>query len=220
MPQVLTTTIRFPEIQLQTRDAHKLRGFFGDYFKKESPLLHNHYEDGSSKYRYPLVQYKVIEQVPVLMGFNEGADLLTTLFLKIKELDIAGVNYPVYSKNIAQQQSDIGVAEDLNSYLFQNYWMALNSENHKVYLKSNASEQVSMLNQILRNNILSFFKGVNIWVENKILVKGYFKAKKSNFKDNKMVVFEGKFVSNVMLPEFAGLGKSVARGFGSVKKIQ
>jgi len=38
--------IKFPEIQLQTRDAHKLRGYFGNLFKQQSPILHNHYEDG------------------------------------------------------------------------------------------------------------------------------------------------------------------------------
>ncbi|SMD45360.1 hypothetical protein SAMN00777080_4009 [Aquiflexum balticum DSM 16537] len=218
MPQLLTTTIRFPEINLQTRDAHKLRGYFGEYFKEHSPLLHNHYEDGSSKYRYPLVQYKVIDHVPVLLGFNEGAELLTSLFLKIKEMDISGTTYPVYSKNISQQQVEAGVMEDLLSYKFSNYWMALNSDNYKTYLQSNPEQQQTLLNQILRNNLLSFFKGVGIWVDGKIMVKGNFTPKTSNFKDQKMVVFEGNFVANVALPELAGLGKSVSRGFGAVKR--
>ena len=54
------TTIRFPEIALRTRDAHKLRGYFGNLFQEHSPLLHNHWEDGTSRYAYPLVQYKVV----------------------------------------------------------------------------------------------------------------------------------------------------------------
>ncbi len=58
--QIQTTTIRFPEIQLQARDAHKLRGYFGNLFKEHSPLLHNHFEDGSLRYKYSLVQYKII----------------------------------------------------------------------------------------------------------------------------------------------------------------
>lgn len=219
MPQLLTTTIRFPEINLQTRDAHKLRGYFGEYFKEHSPLLHNHYEDGSSKYRYPLVQYKVIDHVPVLLGFNDGAELLTSLFLKIKEMDISGTTFPVYSKNISQQQVEVGVMDDLLGYKFSNYWMALNSDNYKTYLQSNPEQQQTLLNQILRNNLLSFFKGVGIWLDDKILVKGNFTPKTSNFKDQKMVVFEGSFVGNVAIPELAGLGKSVSRGFGAVKRF-
>ncbi|MFD2037560.1 CRISPR-associated endonuclease Cas6 [Belliella marina] len=218
MPQILTTTIRFPEIQLQTRDAHKLRGYFGEYFKEHSPLLHNHYEDGSSRYKYPLVQYKVIDQVPVLVGFQEGADLLTSLFLKIKELNIEGKSFPIFSKNISHEQVEIGVIDDLIGYTFCNHWMALNSENHKTYLKSNPEEQHLMLNQILRGNILSFFKGVNVWLDDKIMVKGNFRPKTSKFKDQKMIVFQGDFVSNIALPNFVGVGKSVARGFGAIKK--
>lgn len=218
MPDLLTTTIRFPEISLQTRDAHKLRGYFGEYFKEHSPLLHNHYEDGTARYKYPLVQYKVIDHIPMLLGLNEGAELLTSLFLQIHEMELAGTAYPLYSKNISQRKVETGVVDDLVGYQFANYWMALNSDNYKEYLRLNAEEQQSKLNRVLRNNILSFFKGVGVWVEDKIMVKGNFRPKSSNFKDNKMMVFEGEFVANVALPSYVGIGKSVSRGFGVVKK--
>jgi len=102
------TKIEFPEIELKTRDAHKLRGYFGELFKEHSPLLHNHYQDGSLRYRYPQIQYKVINKTPHLIGIDEGADLLTQLFLKIKEVNIDGKSYPIQSKNISQQQKEMG----------------------------------------------------------------------------------------------------------------
>ncbi|MEX2592175.1 MAG: CRISPR-associated endonuclease Cas6 [Anditalea sp.] len=218
MPTILTTTIRFTEISLQTRDAHKLRGYFGEYFKEQSPLLHNHYEDGTARYKYPLVQYKVIDHVPMLLGLNDGAELLTSLFLKIHELELAGTTYPIYSKNISQQNVETGIIDELMAYKFVNHWMALNSDNYKEYLGLTAEEQQAKLNRVLRNNILSFFKGVGVWLEDKIMVKGNFTPRSSNFKDNKMMVFEGEFVSNVSIPDYAGIGKSVSRGFGVVKR--
>lgn len=218
MPQLLTTTIRFPEISLETRDAHKLRGYFGEYFKEHSPLLHNHYEDGSSRYRYPLVQYKVIDKVPTLLGIKEGAELLSGLFLKINELDIAGRIYPVYSKNITQQQHQVGIADELFNYKFANHWMALNAENYKKYLQADEPGKNQLLDQLLRNNLLSFFKGVDIWLEGKIMAKGKFVPKTSKFKDQKMLVFSGEFTSNAQLPDLVGIGKSVARGFGTIKQ--
>ncbi|EIM74526.1 hypothetical protein A3SI_16080 [Nitritalea halalkaliphila LW7] len=218
MPQLLLTTIRFPEISLEARDAHKLRGYFGEYFREHSPLLHNHYEDGSSRYRYPLVQYKVIDTIPTLLGIKEGADLLSGLFLKISELDIAGRIFPVYSKNITQQQHQVGIADDLFNYKFINHWMALNAENYKKYLQADEPGKNQLLDQMLRNNLLSFFKGVNIWLEGKIMAKGRFITKTSKFKDQKMIVFSGEFTSNVHIPDLVGIGKSVARGFGVIKK--
>lgn len=218
MPHLLLTTIRFPEISLETRDAHKLRGYFGAYFKEHSPLLHNHYEDGSSRYRYPLVQYKVVDKIPTLLGINEGSELLSSLFLKIRELDIDGTKYPVFNKNIAQQKHQVGVADELFNYEFTNHWMALNAENYKKYLQADETAKKTLLDQVLRNNLLSFFKGVDIWLEDKIMAKGRFVPNTSKFKDQKMVVFSGEFTANVLIPDLVGIGKSVARGFGVIKK--
>ena len=98
------TIIRFPEIELRTRDAHKLRGYFGNLFREKSELLHNHMGNGELKYEYPKVQYKVLDGTPVLVGIREGAELLTQLFLKIRELNIDGRVFPVHQKNIEARQ--------------------------------------------------------------------------------------------------------------------
>jgi len=145
MQTIHQTIIRFPEIQLATRDAHKLRGYFGNIFQEYSPLLHNHLESGESAYRYPLVQYKVINRVPTLVGLNEGADLLINLFLKIKTLQIEDKTYPINQKNIESKTLEIGLSNELHSYRFQTLWMALNQENHQRYLHNSASEQQKLL---------------------------------------------------------------------------
>ncbi len=211
------TLIRFPEIALKTRDAHKLRGFFGELFKEHSPLLHNHYDDGKVRYGYPLVQYKVIDQVPMLTGFGEGSRLLIELFLKIKELDIEGVRYAIHSKNIENKIYDLSDFSQLRQYAFKTLWMALNQKNFDLYknLKTE-KEKEQFLNKQLQNNILSFYKGVGFRVTERIMVKGDFKEKTTLFKSKKMLVFEGKFVTNALLPGYAGIGKSTARGFGTV----
>ena len=92
--QIQTTTIKFPDISLHPHYAHKLRGYFGNLFKEKSPLLHNHFETGELRYAYPLVQYKIIDSIPLLLGINEGAELLIELFLKIKELQLDEEKFP------------------------------------------------------------------------------------------------------------------------------
>ena len=115
MMQLTQTTIHFPDIKLKTRDAHKLRGYFGKLFKAHSPLLHNHFEDGSLRYAYPLVQYKIINNIAVLVGFNEGADLLVELFLKIKQLNIEKIIY-LHSDMLNEAQTRF-------PYLYANFQM-------------------------------------------------------------------------------------------------
>lgn len=211
------TIIRFPEIQLAARDAHKLRGYFGTLFQEHSQLLHNHLESGEAAYRYPLVQYKVLDTVPTLVGLNEGADLLIGLFLKMKELEIAGTTYPVFQKNIESRTVNIGLSDDLHSYRFQTLWMALNQQNYTTWLSEDEVQKARHLKAILVGNLLSFFKGMDYRAQGTIMANlKITNQRETQFKNNAMLAFEGEFVTNTLLPETIGLGKSVARGFGTI----
>jgi len=212
------TLIRFPEIRLAVRDAHKLRGYFGNLFKEHSPLLHNHYEDGRLRYAYPLVQYKVIDRIPMLTGIGEGAGLLMDLFLKIKEITIENRKYPVFSKNIENRIVDLHETSELISYSFVTLWMGLNEKNHNRYLKMSGEEKKKLLNRILTGNILSLYKGIGFHVQREILLTAELKEKKTKFKSIDMLAFSGSFICNAVLPEYVGLGKAVSRGFGTIIK--
>jgi len=131
--QITQTIIRFPDLRFQARDGHTLRGFFGNLFKEHSPLLHNHFEDGSLRYAYPLVQYKVVDKVPMLTGLGEGGRLLIKLFLKIKKLKIDGVEYTLNAKNIENKIIELRELSTLIEYRFKTLWMALNQKNFNQY---------------------------------------------------------------------------------------
>lgn len=212
------TRIKFPEIKLHTRDAHKLRGYFGNLFKEHSPILHNHYQDGRFRYRYPEVQYKVIHGVPTLVGVKEGAGLLPQLFLKIKELDIDGQAYPVQAKNIVHENVAIGFSDRLIAYQFSTLWMALNQTNYPQYKGAGALERRNMLDHILVGHILGFFRnaGLELQKHERLMAKTEVIEKATNFKDTRMIAFHGNFITNALLPDEIGLGKAVSRGFGTI----
>lgn len=217
--ELKVTQIKFPEIQLQTRDAHKLRGFFGNLFKEHSPLLHNHYDSGALRYRYPLIQYKVIDKVPMLVGIREGAELLPQLFLKIEEFDIDGKNYPVHVKNIETGKEEVGFTDELKEYQFKTLWMALNQKNHHQYIQLKSKEEKDkLLNRLIIGNILGFYSNIKLQLapEERLFAKVRVQEKSTKFKGNEMLAFSGSFVVNALLPDLIGLGKSVSRGFGTV----
>lgn len=211
--------VQFPEIHLKTRDAHKLRGYFGNLFKEHAPLLSNHYEDGSLRYRYPLVQYKVINSTPMLIGINEGGELLTQLFLKIHQLDIDGKNYDIQSKNISSTNCEIGFSNNLQEYKFETLWLALNQKNYQKFSKLDTEiEKEDMLKSILVGHVLSLFRnaGVELHENERLMAKLNVEQKQTKFKDKTMLAFTGSFIINAILPDHLGLGKSVARGFGTI----
>ncbi len=218
--KVKQTIIKFPELDLFVRDSHKIRGFFGNYFKEKSPLLHNHYDDGRSIYQYPLVQYKVIDGVPTLVGLNQGSDLLDELFLKIDKLDLDDRHYEINNKNITKTSCEVKVDNKLSYYTSLTLWMALNQKNHKIYTTLNTKEEKeAMLEKILIGNILSFYKAVNYTATERIVAKIVFKEKETRFKDTNMLAMSVTFISNAVLPNFIGLGKSVSRGFGTIARV-
>ena len=218
MREILLSKIQFPEIQLLTRDAHKLRGYFGNLFRDHSELLHNHYADGQLRYAYPMVQYKVLNKTPTLIALNEGAELLTALFLKIKTIKTDENEYSINTKNIENKKISIGYSNELHNYRFQTLWMALNQKNYNSYVKMDAKDKSKLLDKILTGNILSFLKNMEIFLDSteRVLVKTSTTEKMTMFKGQKMMAFSGSFVTNVILPENIGLGKSVSRGFGTI----
>mgnify|MGYP006267107689 CR=1 FL=1 len=203
-------------MRLNASDGHKLRGYFGNLFRERSPLLHNHFEEGGLRYAYPLVQYKVIRRTPMLVGLEEGAKLLVELFTQIKELDIGGEIHPVEEKQIEFQTCPVGVGEDLYEYRFQTLWMGLNQNNYSRYQELSEAERPGLLNKILVGNILTLFKGIQHRTEKRILVKTKLHEKQTQFKGQRMLAFRGSFTTNAKLPAYIGLGKSPARGFGTI----
>ncbi|GAB4035431.1 CRISPR-associated endonuclease Cas6 [Spirosoma gilvum] len=222
------TTITFPEITLNTRDAHKLRGYFGELFREYSPLLHNHLKGddelstGSVRFRYayPLVQYKVLRHIPTLVGLGEGAELLSQLFLQVSELTIDGKQYPVHTKHIRCEQVPIGMADELMHYQFVTLWMALNQDNYRDYRRYSEAEQSAQLKRVFTSQILATFRTFELWLapHERLLVHLSLEERATQFKNQRMVAFSGSFLANSILPDGLGLGKGVSRGFGSVER--
>ena len=223
LTEIQIVTISFPEIRLQARDAHKLRGYFGSFFKETSPLLHHHLDGGGFRYAYPLVQYKVIDGVPTLLGLGEGAALMVQLFLEVKELNINGLVYPVHAKHIHSERIVIGMSDQLHTYSIETMWIALNQENHTRFLRNDKAEKQDQLESIAVRNILSFFSGVDsrLSQEQRIMVKLVgLQLCETNYKNTRIIGFKGNLVTNAILPNFIGIGKSVSRGFGMLRKVK
>ena len=213
------TLLHFPQIHLPRRDGHKLRGYFANLFGEESDLFHNHQADGKVIYRYPRIQYKVVHGEPMLVGIGEGGKLLIERFLRINEIDIDGLVFPIHQKNLKNEECIIGVKNDLFQYEFVNPWLALNEKKYPQYeAAASREEKTDILKRILITNIINFFTAVGHRETERIMVSLDVSPLAVRFKDQRMTGFKGRFTSNAMLPDYVGFGKSVARGFGTIKK--
>ena len=201
------------EKKFNNRDAEKLRGFFSNMYKEED-LFHNHDEGDKFFYRFPKIQYKIIDGMLSVVGIDEGADLIKNKFLFINEINISENVIDKFETSFEIIEEDLFVDEELYTYKFLTPWLCINQNNHRAYRKGELN-----LDVVLRNNILSNLKGLGIFADKKIMVKGDYKAVEVKTKNIDAIGFYGEFTTNVKLPDNIGIGKRKAIGFGNIVKV-
>jgi len=197
--------------------AEKLRGYIGNKFS-QYPILHHHAKE-EYVYTYPLVQYKILEGTPTLLGIEEGAETLKEIYGEIDHLFLGKNTYKVMEKHTFEKEQKFGLTEELQQYRFLTPWLALNEKNYEKYKKSNKGNKIMLLHKILIGNLLSVSKSVEYVVLNEIKVKTNVEPVKTVSKAIPLIGFTGEFIVNFNIPSLLGIGKSVSRGFGTVKRI-
>ncbi len=211
--------IVYPDIRLYNRDAAKLRGFFANKHS-DNPVFHNHTGEGFV-YEYPRVQYKVVYGKPSIIAFESGIAAVYSSVLEENAIDIGGKTIEVAGVRIDLYDETAGDSERTFGYKFATPWLGLNQKNFSAYRQAKDDQQKkSLLDRVLVGNILSMCKGLGVKLENRISVQASLQETAVNFKNENMLGFYGSFTVNCRLPSYFGIGKSVSRGFGTIRKIK
>jgi hypothetical protein len=216
-------TLTFPNIQVDPSQIHKFRGYIGNLFQ-EYDLIHNHDpETGKTIYRYPLVQFKVIESMPVIIAITDDAvSIFSKIIEKMDKIIIQDIVLPVYEKNIQIENVSFGYTSEQIVYAFVSPWIGLNQNNYNSYMRSDLPEKrFDLLTRIITGNMLSMSKYLNYHLEQaqRIHTKIDLHETSVTLKGKKMIGFNGLFKTNFIIPDYLGLGKSVSRGFGCVRRL-
>ena len=186
-------------------------------------FFHNHQEEGF-RYAYPLVQYKRIDGHAAVLGINEGGEAIEELFKDRLRYECQLGNRQVEMEliGIRSEKVSIHCMEQDCIYSIKG-WLPLNRENYRNYLSADGlAEQIAMLERILIGNILSFAKGLGVFFEIPVRCRIFQleNEKSFNYKNVGLLSFSAKFRTNVSLPAYIGLGKSVSINNGVVTPIK
>lgn len=214
--ELKVSRIIYDDLKLTSRYSEKIRGYLGNKYKAFD-LLHNH-NGNKFIYRYPLVQYKVIDKKPMIIGINEASSLVSKIALQDDSFILNDKEYSTFQKKILNDIEEFSVTDDYVRYKLITPWIALNQNNIEKYYNSNVMEQEKMLNKILIGNILSVSKNFKYNIEKKMVCWLNLKEKDVMFKGIKHKAFIGEFKINFMMPDYFGIGKAVSRGFGTIIK--
>jgi len=213
-----TMLLKMESDQPIREDTDKLRGFFASKFNGYL-LLHNHLSNNKFLYQYPRIQYKTVNHAKMILGLVEGVDVLQSIYNQYDQIVLAGHTYQIFSKEISLKIEDFGIASENIKYKFLTPWFALNEENYQRYKNYNYADRTDQLKSILIRNIMAVAKTFQYFVDSKIIVNTNLKETSIKFKGKDVIGFLGTFQVNFNLPDYIGLGKSVSRGFGTIKKI-
>jgi len=212
---IFNLNINFSEIPF-------FRGAIIKTTRGKNNLFHNHSPEGNI-YRYPKIQYKLINGNASLLCVEEGIEGIQDFFSRTDwKLQIEKEKKEIKVENIKVHQHRVAVWENWFDYRITN-WLPLNQDNYiKFKALEDLTEKISFLEKIMQSNILSFLQGIDLYVDEKIEVKikSIRGERLMNYKDQQMQAFTLEFRTNVSLPNFIGLGKGSSVGFGVIKELK
>ncbi len=218
--QVRLLQISF-NLSLNFAEISFFRGAIIKTTKGINDLFHNHSASGNI-YRYPKIQYKLINRKASILCIEEGIEGIQDFFSNTDwKLQIGDKNNEIKVDTINVRQHRIAIWDNIFYYKIYN-WLPLNQDNYiKFKALEELSERICFLERMLLGNILSFLQGIGLFVDEKIEVKikSIQDEKLMNYKEQQMQAFTLVFRTNISLPNFIGLGKGSSVGFGVIKEI-
>lgn len=200
--------------------AARFRGAVGTIFTSDT-AFHGHEGDRTVP-RYPLVQYRWVNQAPAMFAIGTAAGRAMTFpwpgtSLRIGEHDvqIAQVDWTSLAMTRA-------FSRKLVRYEFQAPWIALNQENHARFRNLDRAARRQELDRILVGNILTMSQAFGWFFEPSETVFAAFEPTRevpTTVKNVSLIGFEGTFVTNLELPDGLALGRSVSHGYGWFERM-
>lgn len=187
--------------------------------EKANLLFHNHLDDDKFRYSYPLIQYKRLGGKAAIVCVEEGADLIGQFLTETSDtLKIGDREIEWSTRRMQPARLLIQTWEDTFKYHISR-WLPLNSKNYQLYQNTEGlMEKIALLENILKGNLLSMLKGLDIHLDQELIVK-ITQVSEPYILYNKgvgMTAYNADFNCNLTIPNNVGVGKNASIGYGIV----
>jgi hypothetical protein len=184
------------------------------------PEFHHHLGTGLL-YRHPLIRYDVSSGAAVIAGLAEGALMLRGI-PRFEEVTLGPETFRVLGHRIETKRVEVGPTPGPVEYFVKSPYLALNQENHRAWECVGGRDRRGLLARVVVGNLLSLSKAVGLHVEERLRAEVDFEP--DGWHELKpgvrLLGFRGSFRVNFAVPDGWGLGKSSARGFGTVSQAE
>lgn len=196
----------------------ELRSFLNKKLAEYSALHRN--DTAGFIHRYPVIQCKQIKGSLIVTGISQGADCLCRL---ARDQTIPGAGESscrITDRDPAVRPEPFGVENASGSYEFLTPWLALNQQNaKKFYDLKGKPERDAFMQKLLTAQLNTLAKSLDFEITVPICCETKVRFKRERIDRENVMVFLGKFRTNLQIPDYLGIGQSVSRGYGTIKRI-
>ena len=223
MAKYIRTLTILTDIDIQQKEVPLFRGaVLASLGDKANLLFHNHVGEDQLRYSYPLIQYKRIGGKAAIVCVEDGVDIIGQFLTEVDgSLTIGDRQITCHTDKIQPAKILVQTWEEMFSYHISR-WLPLNSQNYQRYKAiEGVIEKVLFLENILKANLLSMLKGLDIHLEKELILE----ITEINDpyliynKGVKMMAFNADFKCNLSIPDNIGIGKNASIGCGIMSLI-
>jgi len=172
-------------------------------------------------HRYPAVQCKQVKNTLMAIGIAQGADFLHTILHGMTAIASGPDTCTVTGHDPGVREEFFGVAAEPVTYEFQTSWLALNQQNaRKFYDLKGKPERDCFMQKLLLRNLVSLAKSLDYSPALPIACEPRVRFKRERIDRENVMVFYGKFRTNLVIPDYLGIGQSLSLGYGTVCRLE
>ncbi|UCD37927.1 MAG: hypothetical protein JSW54_00110 [Fidelibacterota bacterium] len=200
---------------------YQLKGAIIRSFPNHSiiPYINGEYR---GQMRYPRVQVKVLRNQLCIFGLGSGYDVVQAFCHDLEEFEIEDQTYKVVGMDTPESELQLNRhASHFHRYKFITPWVALNRRSLAMYKALLPMERVAFLNRLLVQNLLFIARelGFNVGYTLSARVKLQSLSPRV-VEEQGSGSFKGYFTSNMILPDYLGLGNGITKGLGTIVQIE
>lgn len=171
-------------------------------------------------HRYPAIQCKQFRDELVVIGICQGARFLHQM-AEGNAVIMPGENAcTVVSRDPGIRDEEFGIAGGMYEYEFLTPWLALNQQYAKKFydLKGKPARDAFM-QKILNTHLNTLAKSLDYLPPGPVTCTARVRFIRERIDRENVIVFLGKFRTNLRIPGYLGIGQSVSQGFGTIREI-
>jgi hypothetical protein len=171
-------------------------------------------------HRYPALHCKQVKGELKVMGIFQGARFLRQITYGNPELEAGDMACTITSRDPDIREEVFGIDGEMHTCEFLTPWLALNQQYaKKFYDLSGKPARDAFMQRILLSHLNSLAKSLDYQPPEPLTCTAKVKFMRERIDRENVIVFLGKFSTNLRIPDYLGIGQSVSLGYGTVRAV-